>query len=212
MPTPQLRTPRGFTSPCACFLCAVILAASSSTGCSPSAPPPAKTEHRAAVLRGTVVDPRSDTVKRQMLAEYRQTAAQNARLIAELRQRGIDVHDSERGVVVNLPDVLFQSGKAALTHTAREIVAEISQVMQRAPSRRLLVEGHTDSVSTIEYNYRLSGARAQEVANALEANGIAKDTISIRALGETTPIATNRTAEGRRRNRRVEVIIENEKE
>jgi outer membrane protein OmpA-like peptidoglycan-associated protein len=128
-------------------------------------------------------------------------------MIEELRQRGIDVRDSERGVVVNLPDVLFQTGRTQLTSSARETVLEIAQVLKRAPSRHLLVEGHTDSLGDIQYNYNLSLSRAQEVARALSAEGISSTQISTRAYGETTPIASNSTEQGRRRNRRVEVII-----
>jgi outer membrane protein OmpA-like peptidoglycan-associated protein len=132
---------------------------------------------------------------------------ESLRLIEELRQRGIDVRESERGVVINLPDVLFASGRAELTATAQGIISEIAQIIQRAPSRSLAVEGHTDSVGTIEYNYHLSKSRAEQVAKALENNKIQPNLISITAFGETTPIATNRTDLGRRQNRRVEIII-----
>jgi outer membrane protein OmpA-like peptidoglycan-associated protein len=167
----------------------------------------------AGALAGGVVGSQIDrqdqeiAARQRRIEQHEQTIAENARLIEELRQRGIDVRDSDRGVVINLPDVLFETGKAQLTSSAKEIVLEIAQVIQRAPSRNLLVEGHTDSIGTIEYNYRLSESRALEVASALEANGIARRMISTHALGETTPIATNRTEQGRRRNRRVEVIV-----
>lgn len=132
---------------------------------------------------------------------------ESLRLVKELRQRGIDVRESERGVVINLPDVLFASGRAELTAAAQEIISEIAQIIQRAPSRSLAVEGHTDSVGTIEYNYHLSKSRAEQVAQALESNKIQPNLISVTAFGETTPIATNKTDIGRRQNRRVEIII-----
>ena len=106
-----------------------------------------------------------------------------------------------------VPDVLFKTGEAQLTTTARETVFEIAQVLKRAPSRNLLVEGHTDAFGDIQYNYTLSLARAQEVARALLAEGIPESKISTRGYGETTPIASNQSEQGRRRNRRVEVII-----
>jgi outer membrane protein OmpA-like peptidoglycan-associated protein len=135
--------------------------------------------------------------------------AENARLLEELRQRGVDVRDSDRGIVVNLPDILFASGRSELTSAARTTVQEIAQVITEAPQRHIAVEGHTDSIGTIEYNHRLSDSRAREVAGALEASGVPGRLLTIHALGETTPIASNRTEQGRRRNRRVEVIIEN---
>jgi outer membrane protein OmpA-like peptidoglycan-associated protein len=135
------------------------------------------------------------------------SSEESLRLVEELRQRGIDVRESERGVVINLPDVLFASGRAELTTAAQEIISEISQIIQRAPSRSLAVEGHTDSVGTIEYNYHLSKSRADQVTQALENNKIQPNLISVTAFGETTPIATNKTDIGRRQNRRVEIII-----
>lgn len=144
------------------------------------------------------------TSNNQSAAEY---SAENARLVEELKQRGVDVRESDRGVVINLPDVLFASGRAELTTTAREIISEIAQILLRAPSRNLLIEGHTDSLGTIEYNYWLSQSRAQQVTDALESNGINRNQLTTTAFGETTPIATNRTNEGRRQNRRVEVVL-----
>jgi outer membrane protein OmpA-like peptidoglycan-associated protein len=153
-------------------------------------------------------DRRIDERERRIEEQQRQLE-ENRRLLEELRERGIDVRNSERGVVVNLPDVLFEFGKSDLTPGARSTAREITNVLLRAPSRHISVEGHTDSVGTIDYNYRLSDARAKNVAAALEQNGLPRGAISTRALGETEPLASNNSEAGRRRNRRVEVIIEN---
>lgn len=139
----------------------------------------------------------------------RELASENRKLLEELRGRGIDVRYSERGIVVNLPDVLFASNRSELTPYARETVKEIAQVLNGAPSRKISVEGHTDAQGDLNHNYKLSDARARSVQRELERNQIASDRLSIRAFGETEPITTNRTEEGRRRNRRVEIIIEN---
>jgi outer membrane protein OmpA-like peptidoglycan-associated protein len=98
-----------------------------------------------------------------------QMIAENARLLEELRQKGVDVRDSDRGVVVNLPDILFESGRSELTAPAQTTVRDVAQVINEAPQRRIAVEGHTDSIGTIEYNHRLSDARARRVADELEA-------------------------------------------
>ncbi len=148
--------------------------------------------------------------RQRKIEAFKNLMAENQRLIDELRNRGIDVRDTERGVVVNLPDVLFTPGKAELTQDAVTTVGVIADIVKRAPARRLSVEGHTDDVGTIDYNYRLSLARSDRVAQELEVAGVGRDRISPHALGETTPIATNRTEEGRMRNRRVEIIIENQ--
>lgn len=162
-------------------------------------------------ILGAQIDRQDEAIseRQRRIDEHERMIQENARLIAELRAKGVDVRDSDRGVVINLPDVLFQFGKSDLTYSARETVQEIASVLRKAPSRRIAVEGHTDSVGTIDYNYRLSDARARNVADALRDQGVAGRNISIRAYGETTPIATNRTEEGRRRNRRVEVVIQN---
>ena len=153
-------------------------------------------------------DNRLDQQDRRIDEQARQIE-ENRRLLEELRERGIDVRHSERGVVVNLPDVLFQFGKADLTSTARNTIREIAHVIERAPSRKIAVEGHTDSVGTIDYNYKLSDSRARNVGSELEVNGISRSSIMTRALGETEPLASNKTDQGRKRNRRVEVVIEN---
>jgi outer membrane protein OmpA-like peptidoglycan-associated protein len=158
---------------------------------------------------GSQIERQDDAIseRQRRIDEHEQMIRENERLIEELRAKGVDVRDTDRGVVINLPDVLFQFGKSELTSSALGTVQEIAQVLRKAPSRRLTVEGHTDSVGTIDYNHRLSEARARNVADALYSEGIAHRNITIHAYGETTPIATNRTEEGRRRNRRVEVVV-----
>jgi outer membrane protein OmpA-like peptidoglycan-associated protein len=119
------------------------------------------------------------------------------------------VRDSDRGIVINLPDVLFSFNSSNLTSRARSTAREIADVINQAPTRRIAVEGHTDNIGTIDYNYRLSDSRARAVQKELELCNVAPRRITTRALGETEPIASNRTEQGRRRNRRVEIIIEN---
>lgn len=135
--------------------------------------------------------------------------AENKRLIEQLRARGADVRSSNRGVVVNLPDVLFDFNSSRLTGEAGRTVRDIADVARTASDRRIAVEGHTDSVGTIEYNRRLSLDRARSVADALSREGVPRGRLSVRGLGESEPVTTNATSSGRARNRRVEVIIEN---
>jgi outer membrane protein OmpA-like peptidoglycan-associated protein len=134
---------------------------------------------------------------------------ENQKLIEELRRRGADVHSSKRGVVVNLPDILFEFNKSRLTSEARSTIGEISHVLRDVKGRHIAVEGHTDSVGTVSYNKRLSDSRASSVAAELSSNGIPRSQMSVQGFGEGAPIATNSTEEGRARNRRVEVIVEN---
>lgn len=162
-------------------------------------------------LIGRQVDSQNSNLnnQQQRLELQRQQIEENQRIIDELRNRGADVRRTERGVVVNLPDVLFQFDRANLTIGAKRAVAEIADVAKQYEERRLAVEGHTDSIGTIIYNQRLSEERAVNVARELVNQGVLKRRISVTGYGETDPIASNDTDHGRSRNRRVEVIIEN---
>lgn len=169
----------------------------------------------AGALAGALIGNESDRADERIagtnerLNRNDQLIRENQKLIRELRSRGADVRSTERGVVVNLPDVLFEFDKAALTYDARLTVAEIADVLKGVQSRKISIEGHTDSVGTIAYNQRLSESRARTVAGELTRQGVSRRRISTRGFGESDPIASNRTEHGRGRNRRVEVIIEN---
>jgi outer membrane protein OmpA-like peptidoglycan-associated protein len=162
-------------------------------------------------LIGNEIDNQNDALDQrdQRLQEQDRELQENRRMIEELKSRGVDVRSSERGVVVNLPDVLFDFDSFKLTHAARRTVGEIADVVRRYRERRLSVEGHTDSVGRDSYNQRLSEDRASSVADELVASSLERRRLSVRGFGESRPIAGNETAAGRQRNRRVEVIIEN---
>jgi outer membrane protein OmpA-like peptidoglycan-associated protein len=134
---------------------------------------------------------------------------ENKKILNELRARGADVRRTPRGIVVNLPDVLFEFDSARLTSDARHTAREIADVVRQYSNRNIAVEGHTDSIGTDSYNLRLSENRAHAVANELIRNGVSKRRVSVHGFGERQPITSNLSEAGRRRNRRVEVIIEN---
>ena len=134
---------------------------------------------------------------------------ENRRLLEELRSRGVDVRQTARGVVVNLPDVLFEFDSARLTSSARATARDIARALRDVPGRRISVEGHTDSVGTVSYNQRLSESRARSVADALVDAGVSSQSIKTRGYGERDPVASNSSEVGRQRNRRVEVVIQN---
>ncbi len=153
-----------------------------------------------------------DEQNRQLAGQIAQSQEQldeNRRLIDELRRRGADVRSSDRGVVINLPDILFEFDRANLTPEANRTLGEISEVLRGVPNRTLAVEGHTDSVGSVTYNKDLSNRRAHSVADALGREGVGRGQMRVTGYGEGSPIATNNTPAGRARNRRVEVIIEN---
>lgn len=169
----------------------------------------------AGILAGGLLGAQQEQTETQLaeresrMREHEQVLEENRRLIAELRAKGADVRDTDRGVVVNLPDVLFDFNKASLTPAARATARDIAVAVKGVSDRDITVEGHTDAVGTNEYNLRLSKDRARSVADALVDNGVSSKRLYVRGLGESQPIASNTTSAGRQRNRRVEVVIEN---
>jgi outer membrane protein OmpA-like peptidoglycan-associated protein len=104
-------------------------------------------------------------------------------------------------------DVLFESGKAYLQPGARDKLRQFAGVLQRYPRTDIEVVGHTDSRGTDEFNYELSQQRASAVADELANNGVSRSRMNLRGEGESRPVATNETREGRAMNRRVEVNV-----
>jgi outer membrane protein OmpA-like peptidoglycan-associated protein len=150
--------------------------------------------------------------QQKSIDQQRAEIAKNQALIEELRKRNIEARETNRGVMVNLPSVNFQFDSAELTPDGRNRVDQIAGIIKReAPDRRVTVEGHASRESAAQegYNQRLSERRAEMVADALARDGIKGSQINSRGLGTRSPIASNDTEEGRRQNRRVEVIIEN---
>ena len=132
--------------------------------------------------------------------ELRNKLADQLNLILETR-------DSARGLIVNMSDVLFDTGKYTLRPGAREKLAKIAGIVLAYPSLKLEVEGHTDSVGTDEYNMQLSENRANAVRDFLVQQGINTSSIAARGFGKSQPVATNDTAAGRQQNRRVELVV-----
>jgi outer membrane protein OmpA-like peptidoglycan-associated protein len=136
-------------------------------------------------------------------------------LAKELLDQGLLSRKDQRGLVLYLPDVLFEFDRADLTDAANQKIAAVAEIVVRlAPERNLSVEGHTDAVGDDEYNLELSLRRAVAVSDALQAGGVAKERLRTTGLGERFPVAANRTPDGRddpagrAQNRRVEVVIE----
>jgi outer membrane protein OmpA-like peptidoglycan-associated protein len=116
-------------------------------------------------------------------------------------------HDTARGLVVNMSDVLFDSGKYTLRPLAREKLAKISGIVLAYPSLKLAIEGNTDSVGSEEFNQSLSEQRAEGVRSYLTHQGVPESSTSARGFGKNQPIASNETADGRQQNRRVELVV-----
>jgi outer membrane protein OmpA-like peptidoglycan-associated protein len=119
----------------------------------------------------------------------------------------LQTHDTARGLIVNMSDVLFDTGKSSLRPLAREKLAKVAGIVSGHPGLRLDVEGHTDSVGGDDYNQRLSEQRGSAVRDYLTGQGMAAASVTSRGFGKTQPVASNDTAAGRQQNRRVELVI-----
>jgi outer membrane protein OmpA-like peptidoglycan-associated protein len=141
----------------------------------------------------------------------RQAAEQNQ---AQLRQQLLDqfnavlqTRDTTRGLIVNMSDVLFDTGRYTLRPGAREKLAKVSGIILSHPDLKIEVEGHTDSVGGDDYNLRLSENRATAVQSYLVEEGIQPANVTAKGFGKTLPVADNSTVAGRQRNRRVELVV-----
>jgi outer membrane protein OmpA-like peptidoglycan-associated protein len=122
----------------------------------------------------------------------------------------LQTRDTARGLVVNMSDVLFDTGKSTLRQVAREKLAKVAGIVSGHLGLRLDVEGHTDSVGSDEYNQQLSEQRGISVRDYLLQQGMAVASVTTKGFGKTQPVASNDTADGRQQNRRVELVISGE--
>lgn len=113
----------------------------------------------------------------------------------------------DRGFIVTLPGIFFDTGKATLKPGARNVLNRVADQLKTHTDVRITVEGHTDSVGSEESNQALSQRRAEAVRDYLSGRGVPGERLEVAARGESAPLATNDTAAGRQQNRRVELIL-----
>jgi outer membrane protein OmpA-like peptidoglycan-associated protein len=151
--------------------------------------------------------------QQQAQAQLNQSEQEKAQLREQLRQQLnmiLETRETARGLIVNMSDVLFDSGKYTLKPGAREKLAKIGGIILAHQGLKLEVEGHTDSVGSDEYNQKLSEQRANSVRDYLVSQGVTGDSITAMGLGKTGPVTDNTTAAGRQQNRRVEMVVSGE--
>lgn len=154
-----------------------------------------------------------ETQQARSEAETAKGAAQSAQSqLANARQelQDLQAKQTDRGMIVTLSDVLFDSGRATLKPGADRALDRLAQFLKGNPRTRVIVEGHTDSVGSEAYNEELSQRRAQAVTEALSARGVPADQYQARGLGKEYPVASNETPAGRQQNRRVEIVFSDE--
>jgi outer membrane protein OmpA-like peptidoglycan-associated protein len=145
-------------------------------------------------------------------ADAAHVATANSQQQAAELQRQIDVlqaKPTDRGLIVTLGDVLFDTGKASLKAGATSNLNKLVAFLNEYSDRTVLIEGYTDSVGSEDYNQGLSERRADSVKSYLAGQGIGSIRLSASGKGESDPVASNDSAAGRQQNRRVEVIISN---
>ncbi len=148
----------------------------------------------------------AEQAEKEKQEAIRQKEEMRARLLKQLNQV-LDTRDTDRGLVVSMPDVLFDPGQYTLKPAARERLARVSGIVLAYPELKLQIEGYTDSTGSDEFNQKLSEKRAATVRDYLVDEGIPIDNVYARGLGKANPIADNSTAVGRKLNRRVEMIV-----
>lgn len=140
------------------------------------------------------------------------TLAENRDLRAELETMEIEftelqAEQTDRGLVLTLGDVLFDTDRTTLKPGASLTMDRLAAFLNDHPERALLIEGHTDSQGSDTYNHALSVRRAEAVNSALIARGVSAHRLEPVGLGEEYPVATNDTVAGRQENRRVEIVV-----
>jgi outer membrane protein OmpA-like peptidoglycan-associated protein len=142
----------------------------------------------------------------QMSAQQAQEAQQQAR-DAQAQLEALQAKQTDRGMILTLGNVLFDTNEDTLKPGADEIVSRLSQFLQQHPEVMVRIEGHTDSTGTDSYNEALSQRRSDAVAMALERRGIPQSQLQSVGRGKSAPVAGNDTSAGRQQNRRVEIIF-----
>jgi len=175
--------------------------------------------HEADVATSKVASARSDAdiananaASAQLQAQNAQAQAESAQMQAAELQQQIDLLQAkatDRGLVLTLGDVLFESGKSDLNLNAGGNLNRLVAFMGKYPDRTASIEGHTDSIGTQDFNLGLSQRRADAVRSYLVNQGVEPQRLAASGMGESGPVAGNDSAAGRQQNRRVEVIINN---
>lgn len=172
----------------------------------------AATQTAAVATRDAAASQRqSDDAQRQAAAAQQQAGDAEARNRALERQLGeLNAKKTDRGLVITIGDVLFDSGQAQLKAGGVQGMQRLSGFLKEYPQRKASIEGYTDSVGSDAMNQALSARRAEAVMAALLGMGVGRGQLVAQGYGETHPVAGNDKADGRQLNRRVEIVLSDE--
>jgi len=133
---------------------------------------------------------------------------QENKLREQLRNTGVSVTRDGNNIILNMPgNVTFATNSSDISANFYQVLNSVALVINEFEKTYVDVTGHTDSTGADDYNMQLSVARASSVARYLESRNVLSQRIYTKGMGETRPIASNDTPEGRARNRRVEIIL-----
>ena len=153
---------------------------------------------------------RAEAERRDAMLARQQAEAARAELQAmQAMIDDLQARQTERGLVVTLGDVLFETDRAELKAGAKRNLDKLVAALREHDETTVAIEGHTDSTGSDSYNRELSERRAQSVFSYLTGQGIDRARLSTAGMGEGYPVASNDTSAGRQQNRRVEIIIQN---
>jgi outer membrane protein OmpA-like peptidoglycan-associated protein len=146
------------------------------------------------------------------LSDQQRQQAENEK--AQLRERLraqlnliLETRETQRGLIVNINDVLFDFNQYTLKPGAREKLAKVAGIVLAYPGLKIQLEGHTDSVGTDDYNMKFSQERADSVRTYMVSQGVPADTVGAVGMGKSDPVASNDNAAGRQQNRRVDMVV-----
>ena len=143
----------------------------------------------------------------QARMQAEQQAQQTRERLTEQLNQVLETRQTARGLIVNMNDVLFDTGKASLKPGAQVRLAKVAGIIESYPDLKLEIDGYTDSTGSPAFNQQLSQERADSVRSFLVSQGVPSTNLVTRGFGEEDPIASNQTASGRQLNRRVELVV-----
>lgn len=166
----------------------------------------AKDELASANVARDAADAAQHTAEQQTTAAQAEAHEARIKLLAQLNTV-LKTRDSATGLIVDMPDVLFDLNQATLHQQAQVKLAKVAGILLSYPNLTVQVNGYTDSTGTADYNQELSEKRATAVEGFLSAQDVSAQALTAHGFGEADPVGSNATAAGRQQNRRVELVV-----
>jgi outer membrane protein OmpA-like peptidoglycan-associated protein len=171
----------------------------------------AERDKQAAERQASMARQQSQTAQEVAVVSQMQAGAAESRSRAlEAQLRDLNARQTDRGMVITLGDVLFDTDRSDLKPGATRNVEKLAGFLKQYPQRRAVIEGYTDSTGSADHNQVLSARRADAVRAAIVGMGVGAERLTTQGFGDTRPVAGNESASGRQQNRRVEIILSDE--